>query len=278
VAFRALGPLLSADVLTDGDEPESRMISDIVRWLEPYPFLYRPARSVYRAGCRVRDEQRRRREAHIAREFHRMFYHGPLGQDGLWFTINWLGVPVQKLPFDLCIFQEILYETRPELIIECGMYHGGSTWFLASICDALDCGQILGCDITHQNLHPKVRTHPRIELVEMGSTAPEFVELARARAAGKRTMVILDSDHSKDHVLQELRLHGPLVTPGCYLICEDTNINGHPVLESFGPGPHEALQQYLAETPGMWTVDPHRERLLVTFNPGGYLRRNGESG
>src|SRR4029079_719385 len=101
------------------------MISEIVRWLEPYPVLYRPARAVYRAGCRARDARRRRRETVVAREFHRLYYHGPLGQDGLWFTTKWLGVPVQKLPSDLCILQEILWETRPELIIECGINYGG---------------------------------------------------------------------------------------------------------------------------------------------------------
>lgn len=250
------------------------MISDIVRWLEPYPLLYRPARSVYRNWCRLRDDRRRRREQFIAREFHRLYYHGPVGRDGVWFTTNWLGVPIQKLPFDLCILQEILWETRPELIIECGVNYGGSTWFLATICDALNCGRILACDITLSEVRPEVRTHPRIELVELSSTSPEFGQLARERAAGRRTMVILDSDHRRDHVLAELRLHAPLVSPGCYLICEDTNVNGHPVYPTFGPGPFEALQQYLSESPGMWTVDAHRERLLVTFNPGGYLRRN----
>lgn len=251
------------------------MIPQIVRWLEPYPWLYRPARAVYRTGGKLRAYHARRRERWIAREFHRLFYHGPHGQDGLWFSVNWLGVPVQKCPFDLCIFQEILCETRPELIIECGVYHGGSTWFLASICDALDCGRIVACDVTLSRVHPVVRTHPRIELVEAGSTSTEFQALARQRAAGQRTMVILDSDHRRDHVLAELRAFGPLVSPGCYLICEDSNINGHPVYPDFGPGPHEALQQYLQETPGVWTVDTYRERLLVTFNPGGYLRRNG---
>jgi cephalosporin hydroxylase len=142
----------------------------------------------------------------------------------------------------------------------------------------VNCGQILAVDISLALVRPEVPAHPRVEMVEMSSTSKEFVDLARQRAAGKRTMVILDSDHSRDHVLQELRLHAALVTPGCYLICEDSNMNGHPVLKSFGPGPYEALQQYLAEVPGMWTVDPHRERLLVTFNPGGYLRRNEGSG
>jgi cephalosporin hydroxylase len=139
----------------------------------------------------------------------------------------------------------------------------------------MDSGQILAVDISLAEVHQQVRSHPRVELVEMSSTAPEFARLARERAAGRRTMVILDSDHSRDHVLGELRLHAPLVSPGCYLICEDTNINGHPVFEDFGPGPYEALQEYLAESPGKWTVDASRERLLVTFNPGGYVRRNG---
>jgi cephalosporin hydroxylase len=88
-------------------------------------------------------------------------------------------------------------------------------------------------------------------------------------------MLILDSDHRKDHVLQELRLLAPLVTPGCYLVVEDTNMNGNPVVPRFGPGPREALQEYLAEVPGMWEVDRHRERMLMTFNPGGYLKRSG---
>ena len=85
-------------------------------------------------------------------------------------------------------------------------------------------------------------------------------------------MVILDSDHSEQHVSEELRLYAPLVTPGCYLICEDTNINGHPVFRDFGAGPFEAAGKFLAENKG-WRVDSHCERLLVTFNPSGYLLR-----
>jgi cephalosporin hydroxylase len=101
---------------------------------------------------------------------------------------------------------------------------------------------------------------------------PTIFAKIRQACDGKRTMAILDSDHSERHVLEELRLYSQLVTPGCYLICEDTNINGHPVLPSFGPGPHEALEQFLRESAG-WLVDRDCERLLVTFNPSGYLLR-----
>ena len=85
-------------------------------------------------------------------------------------------------------------------------------------------------------------------------------------------MVLLDSDHHMDHVLNELRLYHPLVTPGSYIVVEDTDMNGHPILPKHGPGPMEAAQQFLKETSG-FEVDAAREKLMLTFNPRGYLRR-----
>ena len=87
-------------------------------------------------------------------------------------------------------------------------------------------------------------------------------------------MVTLDSDHSRDHVLEELRIYSKLVTPGCYLIVEDSNINGHPVLPDFGPGPMEALEDFLAED-SSFVVDRSREKFLLSFNPRGCLRKKG---
>ena len=86
-------------------------------------------------------------------------------------------------------------------------------------------------------------------------------------------MVILDSDHSRDHVLRELELYAPFVTRGCYLVVEDTNVNGHPVVPGFGPGPMEAVTAFL-RTAADFTVDHAREKFMLTFNPSGYLRRN----
>ena len=85
-------------------------------------------------------------------------------------------------------------------------------------------------------------------------------------------MVVLDSNHSRDHVLRELEVYGPLVTPGCYLVVEDTNVNGHPVLPDHGPGPMEAVEEFLATTDD-FEVDRGRENRLLSFNPSGYLRR-----
>ena len=93
-----------------------------------------------------------------------------------------------------------------------------------------------------------------------------------ARAAGKNVLVILDSDHSRDHVLAEMRAYAPLVPLGGYLIVEDTNVNGHPVARKHGPGPKEAVDAFLA-TNDEFVVDHDREKFRVTFNPGGYLRR-----
>jgi cephalosporin hydroxylase len=88
-------------------------------------------------------------------------------------------------------------------------------------------------------------------------------------------LVILDSNHERDHVLDELRLYGPLVSSGSYLIVEDSNVNGHPVVPAFGPGPSEAIADFLAET-DEFSVDATREKFFLTFNPGGYLRKRSD--
>jgi cephalosporin hydroxylase len=181
-------------------------------------------------------------------------------------------VPALKCPLDLWIYQEIVARTRPDVILETGVHCGGSTLYLASICDLLGHGRVVACDITLASVQPTVWHHPRVTLLEGSSTSQHVLEPMRAAASGKRTMVILDSDHSCNHVLSELREYGPLVSEGCYLICEDTNVNGHPSLPEHGPGPFEAVELYLAEASG-WDIDHDCERLLVTFNPKGYLRR-----
>jgi cephalosporin hydroxylase len=84
--------------------------------------------------------------------------------------------------------------------------------------------------------------------------------------------VVLDSDHHRDHVYKELQLYSPLVSPGCYLVVEDTHFNGHPILTGFGPGPFEAVQDFLKDHAD-FAPDSRRERFLMTFNPGGYLKR-----
>ena len=88
----------------------------------------------------------------------------------------------------------------------------------------------------------------------------------------KKVMVVLDSDHPKNHVLQEMKIYGKFVSKGCYMIVEDTNVNGHPVLSDFGDGPMEAVTEFL-ENNEDFVIDKDREKFLLTFNPNGYLKK-----
>ena len=205
----------------------------------------------------------------VADEFHRM-YHSASEQT--WASTTWMGVNIQKLPMDLVALQEIIVATRPDLIIETGVRRGGTTLYYANLFDLLGSGSVLGVDIDLGDVHDSTSGHDRVELIEGSSVDPAVVEQVRARAAGKRVMVDLDSDHSAGHVRGELDAYAPLVSPGCYLVLEDTNLNGNPVVPEFGPGPAEALADWLSTDPP-FDVDSRPERLLVSFNPGGYLRR-----
>jgi cephalosporin hydroxylase len=202
----------------------------------------------------------------IEERFARLYYD----DEQTWRTTFWQGVQTAKCPLDLWIFQEIITDTGPDLIIEAGTHMGGSALFLASLCDIADRGEVITIDVIAQPGRP---AHPRITYLQGSSTDDTIVEEVSRRAAGSdRVMVILDSDHTEAHVFDELTRLGPLVTPGCYLIVEDTIVNGHPVLPDFGPGPGEAVSRYLAGgTP--FVVDRSREKFHLTFNPGGYLRR-----
>ena len=109
--------------------------------------------------------------------------------------------------------------------------------------------------------------------MEGSSTSAEVLDQVTAFVQdAERVMVILDSDHSREHVLRELELYAPLVSKGCYLVVEDTNVNGHPVVPGFGPGPMEALNEFLSGS-NDFEVDRSREKLMLTFNPCGYLLR-----
>jgi cephalosporin hydroxylase len=201
--------------------------------------------------------------------FHRLYYDS---EDRTWGQTLWLGTRVLKLPLDLWIYQEMLWELKPGLIIECGTAHGGSAYFLASICDLIGRGKVLTIDVIENPGRP---AHPRITYLLGSSTSDAIVQQVRSLARNEQPiMVILDSDHSKAHVLNELRLYSDLVTEGSYLVVEDTNINGHPAHPTFGPGPMEALEEFL-KTDQRFVVDRSREKLLLTFNPRGYLRRKG---
>jgi cephalosporin hydroxylase len=201
--------------------------------------------------------------------FHILYY----GSDRLpsgWGNVSWLGQPVMKCPFDLWVYQEILYRLRPDVIVESGTAYGGSALFLAGICDLLGKGRILSIDVQPR---PGLPEHPRLRYLIGSSTAPAILEqVADSIEPHERVMVVLDSCHQKHHVLEELRLYSQFVSLDSYLIVEDTNINGHPVWRGFGAGPYEAVQEFLTQD-RRFVVDPDWEKYWLTFNPGGYLKR-----
>lgn len=212
----------------------------------------------------IRERLGWKRDGWILREASRALY-----ERGTWGDTRWLGVQAAKNPLDLWIFQEIVSETRPELIIETGTHRGGSALYLASVCDGLGSGEVVSIDILP--VGDDLPSHPRLTyLGGRPSTDPEVVAEVVSRARGRRAMVVLDSDHSEANVRAELAAYAPLVTRGCYLVVEDTNIGI--VRKDLLPGPREALARFLAET-NEFVVDRAREKWGVTFNPGGYLRR-----
>jgi cephalosporin hydroxylase len=223
-------------------------------------------------GKSILQSVRTPKQADIIDKFNYLYFHGTAGVKP-YTTVTWMGIKTLKCPPDLFVYQEIIQSTRPDVVVECGVMYGGTTLYLANLMDLLGGeGQVIACDIDLSRVDSRVREHPRISLIEGSSTAPEVVSSIRETCNGKKTMVILDSDHHEPHVRAELAAYSRMVSSGCYLICEDTNINGHPADPGFGPGPWEAVQAFLGEH-HEFQVDRNAERLLLTFNPSGYLKR-----
>lgn len=206
----------------------------------------------------------------VGRRFSRTYHNlGPHTWEG---NTSWFGVGAEKLPLDLWIAQEIIFETRPAVVIETGVRRGGSTLFYAQMFDLIGEGHVLGVDIDLSLLDPRVRAHPRITVLEGDSAGDEAIRAARHAAASGPTMVILDSDHTARHVRAELDALGEFVAEGCYLVVEDTNLRTHPLLWVPDAGPLDAVRGWLPHHPE-FEVDRGREKFLATFNPHGYLRR-----
>lgn len=182
----------------------------------------------------------------------------------------YLGIRTGRVPLDSWIYQEIVYETNPDFIVEVGVFQGGNTLMLAHLCDARGKGRVFGVDISLGLVDPLAKAHPRITWIEKNGpdAAPEIIEDVGAG----RVLVIEDSAHSVPHTLNVLRAYAPLCKPGDYLVCEDTVCQGygldiHPSLD-----PTKAVETFLAEHPE-FERDYSRESFVLTWNPGGFMRR-----
>lgn len=197
---------------------------------------------------------------------------------------TWLGLPLIQLPADIVGTQEIIWETKPDLIIETGIAWGGSIVMWASLLHLIGKGEVIGIDVAlPQKNIDEIMKYPfsqeRITLIHNSSIAAETLEQVRARIKpGMSVMVILDSNHTHAHVLEELRLYAPLVTSGQYLIVSDTIVDLIPPQKHrarpWGPGdnPGTALDAYLLETDRFERDGYVNDKMLMTCSPGGYLR------
>jgi cephalosporin hydroxylase len=204
----------------------------------------------------------------VTDSFHSIFYGSKA------YHCFWCGVPAVKNPLDMWMYQQIIADCRPDVLIETGTFMGGSALFYAMVMDRLGSGRVISVDIDIYAEGGHVRPeHERITyLLGDSGTAETAERLARWIAPGDSVMLVLDSDHSAAHVGRELDHLAALVTPGQYLVVEDTNVNGHPVFPQHGPGPHEAVEAWLPEHPEFERrTEP--ELYGVTFNPGGFLLR-----
>lgn len=187
---------------------------------------------------------------------------------------RWMGVLAAKNPLDAWIYQEILFELRPDTVVEIGGYHGGSTLYLAHLMDIMGGGRVVSVDI--DRTHWEVE-HARISLVTGDSSRPETVDRVREIAGRGSVMVIQDGDHSRDGVLRDLHAYADLVTHGQYLVVEDgimDVLRPGGGLGSIEPGAMAAVERFLQED-RRFAVDDARERYILTYNPKGFLKRLG---
>ena len=199
------------------------------------------------------------------------------------YHFSWMGRPIIQLPQDMMAMQELIWNIKPDLVIECGIAHGGSIIYYASLLELQGHGEVLGID---RDIRPHnrqaIESHPmfkRINMIEGSSVDLGVVEQVRALAEGKKVILVLDSNHTHEHVLEELRLYAPLVSLGSYCVVMDTVVEDMPA-DAFpdrpwGPGdnPKTAVWAYLEEN-GDFEIDQQmNDKLLISVAPDGYLRR-----
>jgi cephalosporin hydroxylase len=205
------------------------------------------------------------------------------------YTFTWLGRPIIQLPDDMIRIQEVIFSLKPDVIIETGVAHGGSLVFYASLCKSMDKGRVIGIDIEIRPHNRKaIEEHPLfpwITLIEGNSTAPEIVAKVQAHVKPNETvLVLLDSNHSKAHVLAELNAYAPLVTPGSYIVAMDgimEQVVGAPRTQPDWSwnNPKAATHEFVTQNPNFVIEQPSflfNEGSVtgsVTYWPDGFLKR-----
>jgi cephalosporin hydroxylase len=216
------------------------------------------------------------------------------------YNFEFLGRPIIQYPQDMVAMQELIWEVKPDLIIETGIAHGGSLIMSASMlalldmCEAIETGtvldpskskrKVLGVDIDiRQHNREAIEAHPmssRIQMIQGSSIAPEVIEQVKVVAKNyQRVLVCLDSNHTHDHVLAELEAYAPLTSVGSYCVVFDTIVEDMPKAmfpdRPWGPGdnPKTAVWEYLKAHSEFETNKNIDQKLLISVAPDGYLMR-----
>jgi cephalosporin hydroxylase len=199
------------------------------------------------------------------------------------YHFTWLGLPIIQLPQDIIALQEIIWKVKPDLIIETGVARGGSVIFSASLLHLLGCGEVVGIDIDiRKNNRRTIENHPlskKITLIEGSSISKKVMNRVQKIAKNKkRILVFLDSHHSHDHVLKELKLYSPLVGKGSYLVVFDTLVEEFP--KNFfknrpwnvGNNPQTAVHEFLKGNSRFKIDKSIDKKLVISSNPSGFLK------
>ena len=229
-----------------------------------------------RRNARIQSQDRILRD--IARDF--IIQSDKCGYGYQW---TWLGLPVIQMPQDIVLTQEIIWECKPDVIIETGIAWGGSVVLYASILQLIGKGKVVGVDLNlMDHVTAQIMAYPfseRIHLYKGSSTHPDIVARVRSHIEpGQSVMLLLDSNHTHEHVLAELKLYAPLITKGQFLIVSDTVVDDIPPQghrpRPWGPGnnPKTALVSYLKSTDRFVVDDYLNSKLMLTYSPEGYCR------
>ncbi len=199
------------------------------------------------------------------------------------YNFSWMGRPIIQYPQDMMAMQELIWDIKPDLIIETGIAHGGSLIYYASLMELIGKGEVLGIDIDiREHNRREIEAHPmskRIQMIQGSAIDEELVAEVARRAEGKQTiMVCLDSNHTHDHVLRELELYAPFVTVGSYCVVFDTIVEDMPkgAYErpwDVGNNPKTAVWEYLKHNDNFEIDHQIDNKLLISVAPEGYLKR-----
>ena len=186
--------------------------------------------------------------------------------------VTWMGTPIWKNPLDAWIYQEIIYEVQPVVIVEIGSRYGGGTKYLANLLDMLGKGMVISIDIDRSGYNLK---HERVKVLTGNSSDPKIIFEVAGMCRGKTVLVIQDGDHSKKQALEDLENYSRFISVNSYFIMEDGIVDLFHQDDGLGfqeEGPLAAIEEFLSRN-SHFVIDSSRERYILTYNPKGFLKR-----